>query len=155
MHEKNKIRTRQRVTFFKLTYLFQLRLITILWWLLPYIYMSQPWVYMCSSILNPPPTSLSTPSLWVVPEYQLWVPCFMHTKKTKLALKFVFFFKSARATCPAVKVIMSVMCLWVYVFLKICLRLHRLNMGYQTCFSLLMFQTLKVFSEHAENVNNG
>ena len=30
-----------------------------------------------SPFLNPPPTSLSTPSLWVVPEHQLWVPWFM------------------------------------------------------------------------------
>ena len=29
-------------------------------------------------ILNPPPTSSPDPSLWVVPEPQLWVPCFMH-----------------------------------------------------------------------------
>ena len=28
-------------------------------------------------ILNPPPVSLPTPSLWVVPEHWLWVPCFM------------------------------------------------------------------------------
>ena len=27
---------------------------------------------------EPPPTFLLTPSLWVVPEHQLWVPCFMH-----------------------------------------------------------------------------
>ena len=27
---------------------------------------------------EPPPTSLSTPFLWVVPEHQLWVPCFIH-----------------------------------------------------------------------------
>ena len=26
----------------------------------------------------PSPTSLPTPSLWVVPEHWLWVPCFMH-----------------------------------------------------------------------------
>ena len=30
---------------------------------------------MCAPILSPPPTSL--PTLWVVPEHELWVPCFM------------------------------------------------------------------------------
>ena len=34
-------------------------LFTIMWWLLPYIDMNQPWVYMCPEhILNPLPTSL-------------------------------------------------------------------------------------------------
>ena len=28
--------------------------------------------------LEPPPISLPIPSLWVVPEHLLWVPCFMH-----------------------------------------------------------------------------
>ena len=32
--------------FLKLIY-FNWRLITILWWFLPYIDMNQPWVYMC------------------------------------------------------------------------------------------------------------
>ena len=32
-------------------------------------------VYPCP---EPPPTFLPTPSLWVVPEHWLWVPCFMH-----------------------------------------------------------------------------
>ena len=27
---------------------------------------------------EPPPTSFPTPSLWVVPEHWLWVPCFVH-----------------------------------------------------------------------------
>ena len=39
---------------------------------------NQPQVHMHPSILNPSPTSPSTPSLWVVPGHQLWVPCFMH-----------------------------------------------------------------------------
>ena len=35
-------------------------------------------VYMCLPHPESPPTSLPTPSLWVVPEYWLWMPCFMH-----------------------------------------------------------------------------
>ena len=35
-----------------------------------------------SPILNPPPNSLPTSSLWVVPEQWLWVPCFMHRTYT-------------------------------------------------------------------------
>ena len=34
-------------------------------------------VYMCLTILNPPPISLFTPSLWVVLKHQLWVCFFM------------------------------------------------------------------------------
>ena len=52
-------------------FFFNCRLNTILWWFLPYIDMNQPWVYMCSTILNTPSTSLPTPSLWVVLEHHL------------------------------------------------------------------------------------
>ena len=45
---------------------------------MPYIKMNWPHEYMCPPILNPLSTSFSTLSLWVVPEHQLWVPCFMH-----------------------------------------------------------------------------
>ena len=37
--------------------------ITILWWVLPYIDMSQLWVYMCPLAPNLPSTSLPIPSL--------------------------------------------------------------------------------------------
>ena len=72
--------TKQQHIFFQLINLFWLEhnYFTILWWLLPHINMNQPQVYMCPPILNPPPTSFPTPSLWVVAEHHLWVSCFMH-----------------------------------------------------------------------------
>ena len=33
---------------------------------------------MCPPHPETPPTSLPIPSLWLVPEHWLWVPCFMH-----------------------------------------------------------------------------
>ena len=71
------------VNFLKLIY-FNWRIITTLWWFLPYIDMNQPRAHVCCLILNPPPTSLSTPSLWVVPEHQPWVHCFMHRTWTNI-----------------------------------------------------------------------
>ena len=50
---------------------------TILWCFFPYINMDHPWVHICLPPFWPPPTTLPTPSLWVVPEHQLWVPCFI------------------------------------------------------------------------------
>ena len=41
---------------------------TVLWWFSLYIDMNQPQVHICPPILNPPTTSLPTPSLWVVSE---------------------------------------------------------------------------------------
>ena len=52
---------------------------TILWWVLPYIDMNQPWVHVSPTSWTPSCLpSHPIPSLWVVPEHQLWVPCFMH-----------------------------------------------------------------------------
>ena len=62
-----------------------------MWWFLPRIDMKQPWVYMCPTILNLLPISLSSPSLWVAPEHQLWVPCFRHWICTGLTSLLVCF----------------------------------------------------------------
>ena len=54
-------------------FFFNWRLITILWWFLPYIHMNQPWVYMCSpswTLLPPPsPSHPSGSSQWTSPEH--------------------------------------------------------------------------------------
>ena len=49
-----------------------------MWWFLPYSYMDQPWMHICTPILNPLPTSLPIPSHWVASEHWFWVSCFMH-----------------------------------------------------------------------------
>ena len=36
--------------------------------------MNQPLVHMCPPVLNPPPTSLPVPSLWLVPLHQVAFP---------------------------------------------------------------------------------
>ena len=50
----------------------------ILWGFLPYIDMNLATGARVSPHSEPPSTSLPTPSIWVVPEHQLWVPCFVH-----------------------------------------------------------------------------
>jgi len=69
--------------FFGLAVLFKIfiyinwRLITVFWWVLPYIDMNQPWVYMCPPSWTPlPPPSLSHPSgLSQCPGFECPVSC--------------------------------------------------------------------------------
>ena len=49
--------------FYFIFYQLEANYFTILWWFLPYIYMNQPWIYMCSPSWSPlPPPSPSHPS---------------------------------------------------------------------------------------------
>lgn len=57
---------------------------TVLWWLLPYIGVNRPEAH-------PEPTLLPTPSLWVVPEPRLWMPCFMRSTCTGCLLHMVMY----------------------------------------------------------------
>ena len=50
-------------------------IISLLWWLLPYIDMNHPQVYICLPILNPPSTSLPTPPLWLSQSTGFECPC--------------------------------------------------------------------------------
>ena len=55
--------------FFIYFYQLEANYFTILQWLLPYIDMNQPWIYMCSPS-EAPSTSLPIPSLWAFPVHQ-------------------------------------------------------------------------------------
>ena len=61
-------------------FFFNWRLITILWWFLPYIHINQPWVYMCSpswpSLPSPSPSHPSGSSQCTNPEHP--VSCIEH-----------------------------------------------------------------------------
>ena len=49
---------------------------------LPYVNMNPPQVYTCSPSWNPRPTSLSVPSLWVIPVHQPQASSIMHRTST-------------------------------------------------------------------------
>ena len=51
---------------------------TILWWFFAIYWHESATGVHVSHHPEPRSNSLPTPPLWVVPEHQLWVPCFMH-----------------------------------------------------------------------------
>ena len=55
--------------------------------------------YTCvTPILNPPPTSLPTLSLWVTPEHGPWVPCFMHWSSILRMVMYMFQWHSLKSS---------------------------------------------------------
>ena len=52
--------------------------------------MNLPQVYMCSPSLNPPPSSIPIPSLWVVPVHQLQASVLCHRFSSKEQMYFNF-----------------------------------------------------------------
>ena len=68
-------------------------------------------------ILIPPSTSLPTPSLWVVPEHGLWVPCFMRWSSVLHVVMYLFQRYSLKSSHPHLLPLSPKLC-------NLCLRLH-------------------------------
>ena len=82
---------------FKIKFIyFNRRIITLLWWLLPYINMNQPQGHMCPPILNPPPHPIPLDC----PEHRLWVLHALNLHQSSILHMLMYLFQTILSNHP-------------------------------------------------------
>ena len=129
-----------------------------MWFFPPFINVNQSWVHICPPILNIPPTSLPTPSLWVVPE-QPALSALLHALNlhwSSILHMVIYMFRryslksSHSHLFPQSKNVCSLLCLFCCLAYKVVITvfLKSIYMYQYTVFVFLFLTYLTLYNRH-------